>query len=217
MENSDLRKIYPFTPRPLNLKEFYEEKEDENWAKKMSRKLSWQDYTVVLAVIAGSLFIMISVISLKAQIDLRSRATENVVNLYLYPKQITLEPNQTVSVSPKMTLLNNKNVAKSILTVQYDPAIISLQKFHLPTNNPEAVSFQTTPIAKANFDGKIRILLATSSVDYPYRTVISYPELIFVKSKAGATVVKINSDESQVVFSDGSSPSIQVDSETSVN
>jgi len=217
MENSDLRKIYPFTPRPLNLKEFYEEKEDENWAKKMSRKLSWQDYTVVLAVIAGSLFIMISVISLKAQIDLRSRATENVVNLYLYPKQITLEPNQTVSVSPKMTLLNNKNVAKSILTVQYDPAIISLQKFHLPTNNPEAVSFQTTPIAKANFDGKIRILLATSSVDYPYRTVIIYPELIFVKSKAGATVVKINSDESQVVFSDGSSPSIQVDSETSVN
>src|SRR3989344_1642293 len=217
MENSDLRKIYPFSPPNPNLKEFYKQKEEENFAKKIRRKLTLKDYSLILAVIAGSLFIMISVLTLNYNRDLRSRAGENRINLSLYPKSVSLQNNDTVTVSPKITSLDNKKIIQAIITLEYDPTAVAVQKFYLAAISLADINFQSTSTEKANQEGKIKILLQAKSDEYAPTGIISLPQIIFEKLGSESTEVKINSSQSSVIFTDGSSPTIVTSSTTKIN
>ena len=211
MDDKNLRKIYPFTPRNLELQEFYKQKEEENWAKTFSRKLTLKDLFFILAIIVGSLLVMISVVSLKTTGDLRSRAAENMVNFYLYPKEIILKNKETVTFSPKLVIPGNKKISSAVMAIQFDPQVINLQRFHVTSINDVQLKFQSTSIEKANQVGLVKILLESKSDGSNLSGIINFPQIQFISIKEKPGIVSFVPSESKVVFINGSSAQIQTD------
>ena len=223
MNNSNLITPYPRFKRNLMLEEFYEKvrekKRDSLKQVYKKRKFTIKNYFQLGTIVILLLLLPYTVLQTQLVQNLRGKASTEgqEVKIFLYPKEIKESTGKSFAVSPKVVFQGSKKISSLLSSINFDKSHLKVTKVQDGNLGNHMLYLKSSQLSVANEKGVLKILTGADGETNAPNGVVNLSQITFEILTENESEIKINTSESQVVFTDDTVGEISTDNGISIN
>lgn len=149
--------------------------------------------------------------------DLRSRAAteEMQVQLFLYPKNISAQAGQPITIAPKLVAPDEKKISSVNLTFRFDTQFMKLKQVK-EEDNGKLLLLKSTDIVQSNTKGEYEFFLGADDEENAPSGAVNLPRLEFEVLKPGTSSVAADSVNGEIIFTSAEKADLVIQSSSTI-
>jgi len=222
--NNNLSARFPRFKRNLKLEEFYEDVRERNNRDILRQNYRKRKFTIKNYIQIG---IIVMLLVLLPYTVLQTQIVQNFigkastvgqeVKIFLFPTEIKESLGKSFAVSPKVVLQSPKKISSLLLSINFDKNYLKVTKVQNGNLGNHMIYLKSSQLSVANEKGVLKILTGADGETTAPSGVVNLSQITFEVLTEHESKIKINTSESQVVFTDQTVGEISTDNGVSVN
>jgi hypothetical protein len=184
------------------LEEFYSQKvngfvEERQFRRSLGSRLPQLIIAVALFL---SVPFMVGMSEAPRILRIRAGTESQNVSLFLFPKEVQSHPNGTFLIAVKGVGPEGKKVGSVTFSLVYDPMKVRVLSIKNDGVEKNTQILKATDIQTANVRGNMKLIIGAFSENTAPSGAFNLPQVTFESIQSGESTIRLENEESQVVF-----------------